>query len=200
MSGSFPTLVLLVALAAGACSTDAPVTPSAAGSPARHGGSHAPTPAPTAEVERRLAELRRATAPYHNFRKAVDAGYAAAITPCWESRTGGAMGYHYGDPALLRDGAAVDLLRPETLMYEPGPGGQMRLVGMEYIVFIDEWESVHGEGAAPPTLLGMRFHPHSFLPVYKLHVWLWRDNPRGIFADWNPEVSCRHADQVEYFD
>ena len=25
---------------------------------------------------------------------------------------------------------------------------------------------------------------------YLMHGWIWRDNPSGIFADWNPEVSC----------
>jgi hypothetical protein len=29
--------------------------------------------------------------------------------------------------------------------------------------------------------------------LYLLHVWLWRSNPSGLFADWNPNVSCRHA-------
>jgi hypothetical protein len=62
-------------------------------------------------------------------------------------------------------------------------------------VFIDDWQ-----GATPPELLGQRFHPHSFLPIYKLHVWLWRDNPAGMFADWNPKVSCAHAAETETFD
>ena len=25
---------------------------------------------------------------------------------------------------------------------------------------------------------------------YELHVWAWRDNPSGVFVDWNPRVSC----------
>ncbi len=147
-----------------------------------------------ADFNKQLAELRQATAQFHNFDKAVEAGYNTAITPCWESRTQGAMGYHYGKPELLRDGT-VSLLEPETLMYEPGPGGQMRLVGMEYIVFIEDWQ-----GSSPPTLLGQEFHQHSSLPIYKLHVWLWRDNERGMFADWNPKVSCDFAEETTYFN
>ncbi len=153
---------------------------------------HARGGSPTAEYNKQLAELRQATAQFHNFDKAVEAGYSVAITPCWEHRTLGGMGYHYGNPSLI-DGT-VSLLEPEALMYEPGPSGHMRLVGMEYIVPIDAWQ-----GASPPTLLGQEFHPHSFLPIYKLHVWLWRDNPRGMFADWNPKVSCKHAAETEYF-
>ena len=25
---------------------------------------------------------------------------------------------------------------------------------------------------------------------YELHVWAWKDNPDGMFVDWNPRVSC----------
>ena len=25
---------------------------------------------------------------------------------------------------------------------------------------------------------------------YTLHVWLWGHNPSGMFAHWNPEVTC----------
>ena len=28
---------------------------------------------------------------------------------------------------------------------------------------------------------------------YKLHVWAWKANPRGAFADMNPDVTCEHA-------
>jgi hypothetical protein len=30
--------------------------------------------------------------------------------------------------------------------------------------------------------------------VYGLHVWIERENPRGLFAPWNPAVSCKFAD------
>jgi hypothetical protein len=156
---------------------------------------HTRMPDRTVEINRQLAELRRVTAPFHNIDAAARAGYDVQITPCWAHTKLGAQGYHYGNPDLISDGGAIELLRPELLMYEPGPGGQLRLVGLEYIVPIDEWT-----GEQPPSLLGETFHPHSFLPIYKLHVWLWRDNPSGIFADWNPKVSCEHAAEVEVFE
>jgi len=29
------------------------------------------------------------------------------------------------------------------------------------------------------------------MPVhYDLHVWLWKHNPAGMFAEWNPGLSC----------
>jgi hypothetical protein len=39
----------------------------------------------------------------------------------------------------------------------------------------------------------------SFLPIFKLHIWLWQNNPSGTFADWNPKVSCQHAESSETF-
>ena len=30
-------------------------------------------------------------------------------------------------------------------------------------------------------------------PFYELHVWAWKPNPHGTFADMNPNVSCDHA-------
>ncbi|HEV2148467.1 MAG TPA: hypothetical protein VGR37_13780 [Longimicrobiaceae bacterium] len=188
---SRPTLLaaLLVTLGLAACEAGPPAAP-----PSDHSGaSHGRAAGTSADLARQLAALRRETAAYHNFDKAVEAGYTERITPCWAHRTLGAMGYHYGNPGLI-DGT-VELLRPELLIYEPGPSGHLRLVGLEYIVPIDAWE-----GKAPPTLLGQEFHPHSFLPIYKLHVWLWRDNPRGTFADWNPTVSCQHAAETEVFE
>jgi len=26
---------------------------------------------------------------------------------------------------------------------------------------------------------------------YDLHAWIWEDNPKGVFAQYNPEVSCK---------
>jgi hypothetical protein len=184
------SLAVLAALALAGCAQDAPF---ALGAGLEHGTTHVQGAKLSAEENRQLAELRRITAPFHNFEHAAEGGYGTPITPCWEHRTQGAMGYHYGNPELI-DGT-VNLLEPEVLMYEPGAGGQMRLVGMEYIVPIDDWS-----GASPPRLLGQDFHPHSFLPIYKLHIWLWRENERGLYADWNPKVSCEHAEETEYFE
>ncbi len=77
-------------------------------------------------------------------------------------------------------------------MYEPGPGGHYRLVGMEYIVPIDAWE-----GEDLPSLLGQEYHPNENLGLYTLHLWLWRDNPNGLFAAWNPKVTCEYAEESE---
>jgi len=142
-------------------------------------------------VNKQLAALRRATAPFHNIDKAIQADYDTPITSCWYHSELGAMGYHYGNLEYLENGE-VDLLRPEALMYEPGPGGHYRLVGMEYIVPVAAWE-----GAGNPTLLGQQYHLNEALGLYTLHIWLWRDNPAGLFANWNPKVTCDHAEESE---
>jgi hypothetical protein len=137
-----------------------------------------------------LASLRRATALFQNFNKAVAAGYKDRITPCWYHSELGAMGYHYANLELL-DGS-VNLLEPEALMYEPNAKGHLNLVGLEYIVPIEAWE-----GEEVPVLLGQEFHTNEGLGLYTLHIWLWRQNPAGMFADWNPKVSCKHAEESE---
>ena len=35
---------------------------------------------------------------------------------------------------------------------------------------------------------------HLFEPHYELHVWLYEDNPAGLFAQFNPRVDCAHYD------
>ena len=147
-----------------------------------------------------LDELRKVTAKFHQLDAAKQAGYDAQITPCWAHHSAGAMGYHYGKVALLD--ATVDLLEPEVVMYEPQGRTPMRLVGMEYIVPIAAWQAAGHDLNNPtdvPELLGQKYTRHSFLPIFKLHIWLWRDNPSGVFADWNPKVSCARADSTEVF-
>ncbi|HEX6251844.1 MAG TPA: hypothetical protein VFZ56_10460 [Gemmatimonadaceae bacterium] len=149
---------------------------------------------------RQLAELRKVTARFHNLEAARSAGYETQITPCWAHHSAGAMGYHYGKVDLLD--AEIDLLEPEVVMYEPLAGGHMRLVGMEYIVPLEAWAGAGHDLDDPsdvPELLGQRYTRHSFLPIFKLHIWLWRQNPAGVFADWNPNVTCAHAESTETF-
>lgn len=33
---------------------------------------------------------------------------------------------------------------------------------------------------------------HWFEPHYDRHVWIYRDNPNGVFAPFNPKVTCAH--------
>ena len=143
-----------------------------------------------ATVNAQLAELRRLTAPYHNVDKALADGYT--IDPvCVSHPTLGAMGHHAPKRAY-RD-ARIALLEPDVLVYEPKSNGGYRLVAVEYLVIKSAWEAANGAGAPPPVILGQPLEYSNHPPLgehYELHVWLWRHNPSGMFASWNPMVSC----------
>jgi len=94
------------------------------------------------------------------------------------------MGVHYVNGALLKDGI-VDIAKPEAVMYEPKADGKMDLVAVEYIAF-------KGPAALDDHLFNFVTEPNRYGldKFYELHVWAWRPNPTGAFADNNPNVSC----------
>ena len=134
-----------------------------------------------------LAALRRATAAFHDIDVAMAAGWSEEITGCRESSEGG-MGYHFANFDVLLD-AELDPLRPEAMLYEPRPNGDLRLVAVEYVIP----EGFLPRTAEPPVVLGRELHFSEANLAWILHVWLWRHNPSGMFADWNPRVSCDSA-------
>ena len=130
-----------------------------------------------------IQDLRLATAAFHSLQTANDAGWDVQLTPCLSSPTGeGGMGFHYANGDVLFDDT-VDALRPELLVYAPSASGGKRLVAVEYLVFT-------AMQPVPPTLYGQQFHLNPDVGAWVLHVWLWQGNPSGLFADWNPAVSC----------
>lgn len=138
------------------------------------------------EHRKDLATLRRLLAPFHDIDRAKAAGWNTPITPCLELPGTGAMGVHWANPALLDDGGNVAVDEPETLIYEPRGNQKPRLVGVEYIVPL-------GDSEDPPMLFGQQFHRNEAVGIWALHVWVPRHNPLGMFADWNPKVSCEAA-------
>lgn len=148
--------------------------------------AHGRVAAVPADLATALNEIYRATAAFIDYGQAAAAGFTR-ITPCDADPEQGAQGYHYAVSARID--AAVSLLEPEILMYEPMPDGSMRLVGVEYIIPF----SAHAQTAEPPALLGQKFMPNTRYEVWALHVWLYQFNPDGVFSTWNPLVSCGHA-------
>jgi hypothetical protein len=145
-----------------------------------HGGHDAP--AEMAVADRVAAQL--ANAGYQDVETAEAAGYGSSIDTlgCFQDPARGGMGVHYIDGAALD--AEVDITHPEALVYELDASGRVAgLVAHEYIVPIDAWTA-----SEPPSLFGIDFHRHPTLPLWVLHTWLWKDNPNGVFADWNPAV------------
>lgn len=129
-------------------------------------------------------DVRRATAAFHSMDAAANAGWDVPLTGCiaHPDPDVGGMGYHYVNEDVFFDGN-VDPLRPETLVYAPTPSGGMQLVAVEYIVFT-------AANPVPPQLFGQTFHLNPAISAWTLHVWLWKHNPSGLFADFNPKVSC----------
>ena len=125
-----------------------------------------------------------ATAGFQDVATAEAAGYASSLDTlgCFQDPERGGMGVHYINQSLMDD--KVDIAKPEALVYELDATGAITgLVAHEYIVPIDAWHQKR-----PPRLFGLDFHKHPTLPLWVLHAWLWKDNPRGVFQDWNPAV------------
>lgn len=133
-----------------------------------------------------LAEkVRAANSRFLDVNAATAEGYAPI--PCASGITGGAMGIHYVNGGYVKDDK-IDIARPEAVMYEPMADGTLKLVAVEYIT-----------SKGPASLEGQLFNFNSapnrygLGQFYELHVWAWKGNPTGTFADMNPKVSCEHV-------
>ena len=124
--------------------------------------------------------VRAANDRFKDVSVAISEGYAPI--PCTSGIDGGAMGVHYVNADLIADGL-VDLARPEAVMYSAD--GKMTLLAVEYI-------TTKGPAELKGHLFSFTSEPNRYgLPAfYELHVWAWMENPKGAFADMNPDVSC----------
>ena len=191
-------LVVIAATATMTVTTSAEPVPDHTGHGSDHGRSTLRVD--DAELQRDLARVRRATARFHDLDAAKAAGYELGwvngagtriITGCVANvanPAAGAMGYHYFNADLMADDT-VNLLQPEVLVYETGDDGDLELVAVEW--------AARGPNSNPPgpatapTVLG---HPmHILVPAvgfHIMHAWIWKPNPAGMFADFNPDVTC----------
>lgn len=137
----------------------------------------------TALADGPLADsVRQANDRFKDVAVAVAEGYAPIA--CASGADGGAMGIHYVNAAHLGDDA-VDLANPEAVMYEPKADGSLELIAVEYI-------TLKGPAELDGHLFSFTNAPNRYglPPFYELHVWAWKPNPDGTFADMNPDVSC----------
>jgi hypothetical protein len=130
-----------------------------------------------------VARLRNVVAPLHQLSAAQEAGFNLALSPCVASPAGG-MGFHWGN--MSRIDATVKWDEPEVLVFAPSPDSKdgVKLAAVEYIVPM-------ALSAQAPVLFGETFVPGGpGNSMWTLHVWVGIHNPAGIFAPWNPRVSC----------
>ena len=134
-----------------------------------------------------LADLRKATTKYHDIQVAMDDGYSQG-SECVSHPDLGGMGYHYVNFEWV-DGE-YNPYQPEALLYEMDQGGNMHLVGVEFVIVTEAWQ----EEDLPH--FGSQIFDEAFAPAplpfdnYQLHVWIWKGNPKGIFTKFNPNVKC----------
>ncbi len=136
------------------------------------------------EIAEAVEQIREATAHFHDLEAAVAAGYSRDGGTCLAHPSEGAMGYHHMNHALMDD--VLELERPEILTFERTADGEYVMTGVEYIVPKSAWSR-----SEPPSILGQDLRSAPEMDIWYLHVWVWRDNPNGLFADWNPNVECR---------
>ena len=202
---------LLVAACGGGDAEEAAQTPPAAAA------AMAPMPA---EGEPTLDQVRAATDRFRDVEVALAEGYIRDPFDICETSDmmglpveAGAMGIHYFRPDLLGvteppnprvagTGTNIDFLTPSVLLYEPQADGSLELVGVENLAFEVGWRDAGN--TEPPSFYGVPFdhmaddpateldEAHNFEPHFDRHVWLYRENPNGIFTPFNPSVSCQH--------
>jgi len=146
-----------------------------------------------------LTAVHDATSEFQTVAAVEAAGYGELLdaegVACIDHDDQGAMGIHYVHGDRVGD-ATLDPVRPEAMIYEPTASGSLELVGVEYVVFQDAWNAEH---STPPTLFGEELtaigadNRYGIPAFYELHAWVWRDNPAGMFADYNPDVTCERA-------
>ncbi|MEP7002686.1 MAG: hypothetical protein ABI969_19500 [bacterium] len=156
--------------------------------------ARATTPAvatsPTPSVEAGIERLRSATRAFQSLDSAVANGFVRDVPNCLVHEHHGAMGYHHINRTNLMAVPVVE--RPQLLLYERKPDGTYKLNGVEFIVPY----SLYSRDSTPPVLLGQKLQHEDNLNIWYLHVWAWTTNPDGIFANFNPTVSCGTTGKV----
>ena len=159
-------------------------------------GCESGSPSAPDPVRSDLDRVALATERYLDVANALADGFVQG-SPC-DGSAAGAMGFHYVNPGRM-DGRIV-LTEPEVLLYFPERGG-LRLVAVEYLLPIVQDGRPYFGSVAPstgpaPTIMGQTFdgpmpgHSPTMPWHYDLHVWLFRDNPSGRFAQYNPALRC----------
>ena len=160
-----------------------------------------------------LEEVLAATSRYQSVDAALADGYTRdPLDVCetayylGELEDLGTMGVHYLRQDLLGvnetatrldvSGIHDDFRRPALLVYEPQPDSTLQLVAIANMVNARAWAAAGHSG--PPSFGEVPFaytpgdQTTGYPAHYHLHMWLYRDNPSGMFAPYNPAVTCAY--------
>ena len=162
------------------------------------------------DVKRQLAQVRRATAKYHDLNVAMGDGFVLfGNGTCVENEDGTGGIVYFNLARVLQQGVILE--EPELLLYVPSGNGNLRLVAVAYFnfaLYIDTRGIIPGvfpltlnplppffqEVAGPFTLFNQPPDGPIIQPglpwFYGLHAWVWSPNPSGMYAFRNPRLNC----------
>jgi hypothetical protein len=161
---------------------------------AQAGRNAAASPKLSADMQQVRAGLEK----YQDPIVAVRDGYFSTVA-CVEYQKGaaghmqytpGGMGVHFLN--LQTIGPKLDPAKPQVLIYEP-VGDRLQLAAAEWFMPTEVAAGVR------PTIFGQELQgpmegheplQPKGLHHYDLHVWLWKENPAGMFSPTNPAVKC----------
>lgn len=134
------------------------------------------------DLRKTLAQVRRATARYHDVTVAEESGYVQ-VSPFVPG-----MGYHYLKESLMDD--EVIPTKPEALVYVDNPADESkrRLVAVEYLIpegLVGQQSDLDGKF---PGVDGDAWHHEHEIHAWTLHAWIWYPNPEGVFHPANSRV------------
>jgi len=160
-----------------------------------------------------LEAVRAATEKYRDVNAAIADGYVRDEMDHCETPAHlgiiddlGVRGIHYlrhdllgikdGDTRLDVTRAHADFLQPSALLYEPQADKSLQLVAVSNTISAEAWAR---EGhTSPPSFQNTAY---AYRPDdagmgtkawYDLQVWLYRENPAGMFAPYNQNATCAH--------
>lgn len=168
------------------------------------------------EINKQLAQVRRATAKYHDVDIAIADGFTDFNNgACVEDATGAEGIVYVNIPRIQQQGVIAE--EPELLFYVPSGDGNLRLVAVGYfnlVLYRDTRGIIPGvfplrlnplppffqEVAGPFTLFNQP--PDGPLQVvpgvtpwfYGIHAWVWSPNPNGMYSFRNPRLNCTAND------
>lgn len=148
--------------------------------------------------------LRKSLEKYQNYEVAVRDLYLSTVAcvllsgkkiPGNVEYTKGGMGVHFPNVTLR---GPPDPKKPNVLIYEPD-GKKLRLVAVEWFAPLTPDTKVRPSLFGQPFLGPMEGHepliPKDFVH-YDLHAWLFKENPLGMFAPTNPNITCKSYNTV----